>query len=238
MPIRRPYRSILVILDSHDTKLRKMPQQERARTTIKRILEVTGEVLDQVGFEKTNTNLIARQSRTNISSLYQYFPNKHAIIAVLRENILDQLVEVFRPFPDEFAASTNWQETLQASIALFIATANDHPGSKGLRRMQSSPLSTHPLDHPREMRITEYLSKGFALRNPALGATHCQTMARLVVQAILTLLESDSRGIILAHREIERRTEVHRMCFAYLGQYFTTAGMEIPTLPNQENSIP
>ncbi len=226
-----------MIVDSHDIKLRKTPQQERARTTIKRILDVTGQVLDQVGFEKTNTNLIARQSRTNISSLYQYFPNKHAIIAVLRENFLDRLVEIFSHFPEQFAASPDWQEPLRSSITLFINTANDQPGSKELRRMQSSRPNAHPLDMKREMRITEYLASAFALRNRELGAARCHTMARLVMQTILTLLESDSRGIILAHREAERCTEVYRMCFAYLGQYFGSSLPETPSMPANESQI-
>ncbi len=63
---------------------RKMPRQERSRTTVEAILEAAADILERRGYAALNTNAIADRAGVNIASLYQYFPGKEAIVAELR----------------------------------------------------------------------------------------------------------------------------------------------------------
>lgn len=207
---------------SQEMKFRRMPQQKRAQTRVKRILEVTGEMLDQVGFEKTSTNHIAQKAQTNISSVYQYFPNKQAIVLALSENLLDQFVNVFSRFPEDFVAADDWWGVLLDAIKQSISIATEQPGARGLRRMLVTLPGRRLIDTDRQKQIEEAISQGFSLRRQDLSRKRCQLMARLIVKTVLTLFEHDTKGNILAGSDAERNTEIFSMCYAYLSQYFGT----------------
>jgi AcrR family transcriptional regulator len=62
---------------------RKTPQQRRSRATIDTIFEATIHVLLANGFDQTTTIQIAERAGVSIGSLYQYFPNKRALLAAI-----------------------------------------------------------------------------------------------------------------------------------------------------------
>jgi AcrR family transcriptional regulator len=62
---------------------RKTPQQRRSHDTIVTIFEATIQVLLANGSDKTTTIQIANRAGVSIGSLYQYFPNKRALLAAI-----------------------------------------------------------------------------------------------------------------------------------------------------------
>ena len=64
------------------------PQQPRAEVTYHAMLEATARVLDQSGVEGLTTNRVAEVAGVSIGSLYQYFPNKQALIAALLDGYM------------------------------------------------------------------------------------------------------------------------------------------------------
>lgn len=67
---------------------RKFPVQQRSRANVERILEAASVLLDQQGYDHLTTASIAGQAGCSIGSIYQYFPNKHAIMTSLVERWL------------------------------------------------------------------------------------------------------------------------------------------------------
>jgi len=78
---------------------RKRPTQERSRATVDAILQATAYILVERGWEALTTNAIARRAGVNIASLYQFFPDKQAIVAELeRRHVVEtrgKIAEVF-----------------------------------------------------------------------------------------------------------------------------------------------
>jgi AcrR family transcriptional regulator len=66
------------------TSPRKQPRQERSKATVEAILEAAADIVARRGAAGLTTNHIADRAGVNIASLYQYFPNKQAILAELR----------------------------------------------------------------------------------------------------------------------------------------------------------
>ena len=64
---------------------RKEPRHERARATVDAILMAAAHILRTEGSEAATTNRIAELAGVSIGSLYQYFPNKQAVVGALRE---------------------------------------------------------------------------------------------------------------------------------------------------------
>jgi AcrR family transcriptional regulator len=64
-------------------KVRKVPAQARSQETVTVILEASARILESDGLRGFNTNAIAERAGVSIGSLYQYFPNKDAIVLAL-----------------------------------------------------------------------------------------------------------------------------------------------------------
>lgn len=64
-------------------KPRKLPMQTPSKSTVETILAGAARVLEQEGLAGFNTNCVAEQAGVSIRSLYQYFPNKEALVASL-----------------------------------------------------------------------------------------------------------------------------------------------------------
>src|SRR5690348_6485855 len=57
-----------------------MPVQQRAADTIEVILQAAAQILQKRGRSALNTNHIAERAGISVGTLYQYFPNKQAIL--------------------------------------------------------------------------------------------------------------------------------------------------------------
>ncbi|MET9229968.1 TetR/AcrR family transcriptional regulator [Lentzea sp. NPDC003310] len=75
---------------SRDVDPRRKPRQVRAELTRDRILTAAAHVFSEHGYAAGTTNRIAEQARVSIGSLYQYFPNKDAILAELMVRHIDR----------------------------------------------------------------------------------------------------------------------------------------------------
>jgi len=71
-------------------KPRKTPVQKRSAVTVEAILEAAIQVLVAVGKERLTTTRVAERAGVSVGTLYQYFPNKRALLqAALRRHIAD-----------------------------------------------------------------------------------------------------------------------------------------------------
>jgi AcrR family transcriptional regulator len=111
------------------TTPRKRPRQERSKVTVDAILAATARVLARRGFDGLTTNAVAEAAGVSIGSLYQYFPNKEALVAALIEShietnnarVLERLASV---------ATLPMAEAVRAMIELTIENYGSEPELK------------------------------------------------------------------------------------------------------------
>ncbi|SAK55815.1 TetR family transcriptional regulator [Caballeronia fortuita] len=65
---------------------RRQPAQQRSRERLDRILEVAQQLIADKGSEHVKMSEIAELAEISIGSLYQYFPDKRAIVRTLAES--------------------------------------------------------------------------------------------------------------------------------------------------------
>ncbi|MBU3599373.1 TetR/AcrR family transcriptional regulator [Polynucleobacter sp. 30F-ANTBAC] len=70
--------------------LRKRPNQSRSRALVDAVEQACLRILDEGGEEALTVSRIAEVSGAAVGSIYQYFPNKEAIIGMLYERALDE----------------------------------------------------------------------------------------------------------------------------------------------------
>jgi AcrR family transcriptional regulator len=70
---------------------RRQPAQRRARQTVDAILDAVIRVLKREGVHAVTTNRIAEVAGVSIGSVYQYFPDKHAIFTALHQRHIEEI---------------------------------------------------------------------------------------------------------------------------------------------------
>lgn len=73
---------------------RKRPKQERSQATVQAILIATTHILTEDGYDQLTTNRVAERAGVSIGSLYQYFPNKKALIFALAEHHANEMMQL------------------------------------------------------------------------------------------------------------------------------------------------
>ncbi|MEJ0098451.1 MAG: helix-turn-helix domain-containing protein [Pseudomonadota bacterium] len=81
--------------------MRKAPRQARSRATIEVMLDAAAHILGERGWTGVTTNAVAERAGVSIGSLYQYFPNKLALVEAVRRRHLDEVLAVLRGATDQ-----------------------------------------------------------------------------------------------------------------------------------------
>jgi AcrR family transcriptional regulator len=119
-------------MPSADRRLepRRKPRQVRAELTRERILTAAAHVFAEHGYAAGTTNRIAERARISIGSLYQYFPNKDAILAEILVQHIDRGTWTDA---DELDLSPG---TLEATVRALVRDAvDDHRDDPRLLRV-------------------------------------------------------------------------------------------------------
>jgi AcrR family transcriptional regulator len=70
----------------------RMPVQARSAYTVEAIYEATIQVLVQGGMQSLTTTKVAERAGVSVGTLYQYFPNKNALLSAALERHLNAVV--------------------------------------------------------------------------------------------------------------------------------------------------
>jgi AcrR family transcriptional regulator len=99
---------------------RKRPRQERSRATVDAIVQAAAYILVRDGLPRLTTNRIAERARVNVASLYQYFPNKGAILAELQQRHVAEQREAMREALEPHRGK-DLEGTVRALVSMGIA---------------------------------------------------------------------------------------------------------------------
>lgn len=72
-------------------ELRREPRQIRSQRRVEKILDAAAQIFAESGFEAATTNAIAERAEVSIGSVYQFFPNKAALLIQLNLRCLNDL---------------------------------------------------------------------------------------------------------------------------------------------------
>ncbi len=168
--------------------LRREPKQERGQRRITRILEAAAEEFARVGFDAATTNAIARRANTSVGSLYQFFPNKEAILAALTEHFLGEIRKLHAVVLGEEAARLSFAEFYDQLVDRLAEFHTTHPGFVSL--FYGSPTSPH-LGAAAERLQRECIAGAeatIAARAPQLDPERRRLYAMINVQTVKSLL--------------------------------------------------
>jgi len=112
------------------TELTRVPQQARSREKFDAILTATLRLIHEKGYEQVSMREIAREVGLPIASVYQYFPNKLAIVRQLWESYTASLGALLRVELDALAgdpSETTLNRAVSDIIDHMVAHHRDNP---------------------------------------------------------------------------------------------------------------
>lgn len=98
---------------------RRSPRQARARATIAAILEASARILEERGLDGFTTNHVAERAGVGIATLYQYFPDKDAIVLAIAEQERDRMAETLGLILSR-APEAGREATVRAIVRMMI----------------------------------------------------------------------------------------------------------------------
>ena len=108
---------------SASISLRKRPQQARSEGLVATILEAAVQVLAKEGAPRFTCARVAEKAGVSVGSLYQYFPNKAAILFRLQSDEWRQTSELLRGILEDVAMPP--LDRLRALVHAFIRSECD-----------------------------------------------------------------------------------------------------------------
>jgi AcrR family transcriptional regulator len=107
---------------------RKQPKQARSAELVAAILEAAVQVLAEEGAQRFTTARVAEKAGVSVGSLYQYFPNKAAILFRLQSDEWRQTTELLRRILEDFRRPP--LERLRALVHAFIRSECEEAGMR------------------------------------------------------------------------------------------------------------
>jgi AcrR family transcriptional regulator len=196
---------------------RKQPKQRRSMAMVDAILEATAQVLIQDGYERATTNKIAAKAGVSIGSLYQYFPNKEALVAALNTRLGLSELEMIRA---KFAEIGNLPVP-QAIAALVTSMVELHRMEPRLHRVLVEQVPrVGDLKKISEIddRIRDLMRAYLDRQYPELPADELN----LMIFVIFNVVETLTHNAVLHHPELltdgRLAADICRVVEAYLSQ--------------------
>ena len=108
---------------------RKQPQQARSADLVATILEAAAQVLAKEGAQRFTTARVAEKAGVSVGSLYQYFPNKAAILFRLQVDEWRQTTELLCRILED--GRTEPLDRLRSLVHAFLRSECDEAEMRG-----------------------------------------------------------------------------------------------------------
>lgn len=112
--------------------LRRVPVQGRSVARVARMLDTCAEILDEVGYDGLTTTQLAERAGVAIGSVYQFFPDKRAVVqALTMRNLEAYLARVTLRLSG--SDLSDWREAVGAAVDEYFAMHRSVPGFRTLQ---------------------------------------------------------------------------------------------------------
>lgn len=147
--------------------LRRIPKQERSRERIDEILKVAMDLIGQKGIDAVTMKEIASLSGGPIASVYQYFPNKTAIIATLYDRYISQVRSIMAGALPQISEAADIANAAEEMISLYSNFVRSHPPVQDLINAIQADKLLEDIDIKEARQIADMFCKASEAFVPA-----------------------------------------------------------------------
>ncbi|MFG1665474.1 TetR family transcriptional regulator [Streptomyces sp. Y7] len=162
--------------------LRRTPQQARSRARLARVLQAAERVLVNEGAQALTTTRIAAEAKVSVGSLYQYLPDRDAIVDALAAGYFARLEATMDDLVRS-ATAERWEDPVGVLIDTYAAIYRTEHGFRALWFGSSLTEQIRAADREHKRRMAD----GIRHILLALGLVRDdETLTRACQAAVLT----------------------------------------------------
>jgi AcrR family transcriptional regulator len=162
---------------------RRVPRQERAERTVAAVLDAAAAEIAEVGYESATMTAIADRAGASIGAVYQYFPNKAALVEALRTQYGAIMHGMWRPLIAD-AGALAIPELVDRIFGVFIDFIDGHPAYFPLLNAPVSRGKDQRARARNRLRLREEFAAAFGQKQPALTSEEALRVARVAVEMV------------------------------------------------------
>jgi len=194
------------------TSMRKEPSQARSRATVEAVIEAGARILSEHGWAGFTTNKVADAAGVSIGSLYQYFPDKVALVGAIRRRHLDDSLAAVR---NALAAKMPLADFVEVLISNIIEAHSIHPGLHRILLDEAPGLESYRDQNSLvERQYLALYEEAAAIYRPQRADPPATTVGLVMSDAIDGVIHNAARRGML--REPQIRDDLVRMIRLYL----------------------
>lgn len=203
---------------------RRVPTQQRSQERLARIARAAGELSVEVGADAVTMEAIAARAETSIGSLYQFYPNKDALLHAVAERYVGDLfalldasdaAELSAAASAPAATTLPLEALVDAVLEPFVVFHQAHPGYFAILFAPQGSAALRAVRGRLRERLTRRAERLFEARAPRLDAAKRRHLALTAVEAARALLQYIVTGVPRAEQRA-MRDELRSMLVAYL----------------------
>ena len=112
--------------------LRRRPVQQRSAKRVEQMLEACAALIDELGYDGVTTTLIAERAGVAVGSLYQFFPDKRAVVQALTQRNVEYFMAEIGKRLDE-AHLEHWWDGADIAFDIYVQMYREVPGFSRIR---------------------------------------------------------------------------------------------------------
>jgi AcrR family transcriptional regulator len=191
--------------------MRKAPQQTRSQETVAAIVTAAAHVLAKTGWAGFTTNSVAERAGVSIGSLYQYFPNKSALIFEIKRRHFADLQAVIEQACDVGAALSLHERVERLVLGMIDAHTIDPALHRILEHEVPHETTAPELESPYAAMQHQLRT---LIRLSDVPKANRDIVAHLLLSALEGAVHGASRSGILQTPKFAH--ELTRLVFSYL----------------------
>ena len=175
--------------------LRNEPVQARSTARLAGLLDAAAAIIDEIGYERLTTAMVAERAGASIGTVYRYFPDRIVVLQSLSARFLQTFVERANAAVRD-PAHVSWADAIGAVIDTIVDAFRSEVGYRSLRLGDVLDIRPAASAHPGTAVVAETIAAGLAERFalPAKDLAFRVEVVLDVADALLSRAFAHDRG--------------------------------------------
>lgn len=144
-------------------QIRNEPVQARSTARLAALLDAAAHVVDEIGYERLTTAMVAERAGASIGTVYRYFPDRIAVLQSLAARNAERTGDrVLAELADR--RHSHWNSAMNAAFGVIVDAFRTEPGFASLRYgdvLDLRPFTAAPALHLLADRMSSVLVERF-----------------------------------------------------------------------------
>lgn len=173
-------------IDDSNIATRRVPQQPRSQKKVALLLETAMKLFCESGMDQVSMREIARASEMPIATVYQYFPNKQAMIKMIWENyttaigeLLESQLRIIQKSPEKQSV----QRVIDRVVDSIAQYHDRNPAFLEIRRCVEATPDLRKLNYEDTLRVSGLIRDAITAVNPETDPSALKNYSVIATEA-------------------------------------------------------